>query len=175
LHISVNLAPRQLIEPTLIAELDEILRSTGIDPSTVWLELTEGALMEEAEQTISVLEALRGLGLHLAVDDFGTGYSSLAYLKRFPVEALKVDRTFVDGLGEEPEATTIVGAVVGLAHSLGIAAIAEGLETPSQLAELRTMGCDSAQGFLFGSPQPASVIGDFPADDLERWHTGVAS
>ena len=171
LHISVNLAPRQLIQPALVRELDEILRSTSIDPATVWLELTEGALMEDADQTITVLQELRGLGVHLAVDDFGTGYSSLAYLKRFPVEALKVDRTFVNGLGREPEDTTIVGAVVGLAHSLGIGAIAEGLETPSQLAELRTMGCDFAQGFLFGPPKSAVVIGDQPANDLRRWHT----
>jgi EAL domain-containing protein (putative c-di-GMP-specific phosphodiesterase class I) len=129
--------------------------------------------MAEPEQTIVVLQALRDLGVHLAVDDFGTGYSSLAHLQRFPVEALKVDRTFVDGLGREPEATAIVGAVVALAHSLGLAAIAEGLETPSQLAELRTLGCDSAQGFLFGAPKSAGVIGDRPADDLRRWHDDV--
>src|SRR6202022_1939552 len=100
-------------------ELDEILSSTGIDPATVWLELTEGALMEEPEQTIVVLEDLRRLGVHLAVDDFGTGYSSLAYLKRFPVEALKVDRSFVDGLGRESGDSAIGTAVITLAHALG--------------------------------------------------------
>ncbi|HSO96513.1 MAG TPA: EAL domain-containing protein [Acidimicrobiia bacterium] len=173
LHVSVNLAPRQLTHRSLVPQLDEILRRTGINPATVWLELTEGALMEDAEKTITVLTALRELGVHLAVDDFGTGYSSLAYLKRFPVEALKVDRTFVDGLGRESEDTSIVGAVVGLAHSLGIGAIAEGLETPSQLAELRTMGCDFAQGFLFGPPKAAPEVGEQPADDLRRWHDDV--
>jgi diguanylate cyclase (GGDEF)-like protein/PAS domain S-box-containing protein len=168
-QLSINLAPRQLVEPSLVSDLEATLRATGIAPDTVWLELTESALMEDAEQTIVVLEALRALGVHLAVDDFGTGYSSLAYLKRFPVEALKVDRTFVDGLGRKPEDTTIVGAVVGLAHSLGIVAVAEGLETSTQLGELRAMGCDLAQGFLFGKPKPAHQLGEYPVDDLRNW------
>lgn len=96
----------------------------------------------------------------------------LAHRKAFPVEALKVVQGFVDGLGTDPS-DTIVGAVVGLAHSMGLAAIAEGLEEPSQLAELRTLGCDYAQGYLFGAPQPASALGDHPADDLTAWHTAV--
>ena len=169
LTISVNVAPRQLSEPSLARQVGEVLQHTGIDPRTVWLELTEGAL-SHADTAINALQALRALGLHLAVDDFGTGYSSLAHLKAFPVEALKIDQSFVDGLGTDPNDTTIVSAVVGLAHSLGLAAIAEGLEAPSQLAELRTLGCDYAQGYLFGAPQPASVIGEHPADDLTTWH-----
>ncbi len=97
--------------------------------------------------------------MHLAVDDFGTGYSSMTYLKRFPVESLKVDRSFVDGLGREPEATAICTAVVSLAHALGMGAVAEGVETPEQLAALRTLGCEFAQGFLFGRPAPADRFG----------------
>ena len=126
--------------------------------------------MHGAEQTIVVLESLRELGVHLAIDDFGTGYSSLAYLKRFPVEALKVDQTFVDGLGDQPEDTSIVTAIVGLAHSLGMAAIAEGLQTQAQLDELQTLGCDFAQGFLFGRPKSAATLGDRPSYDLGSWN-----
>ncbi len=104
------------------------------------------------------LRNLRSLGLHLVVDDFGTGYSSLTYLKRFPVEALKIDKGFVAGLGLDSEDTTIVEAVVNLGHSFGIAVIAEGLETPLQLSLLRGMGCDRGQGYLFGRPRPASIV-----------------
>ena len=172
LTVSVNVAPRQLNEASLAEQVDRILASTGIDPQTVWLELTEGAL-SHAETSINALQSLRDLGVHLAVDDFGTGYSSLAHLKAFPVEALKIDQGFVDGLGTDHNDTTIVGAVVGLAHSLGLSAVAEGLESPSQLAELRTLGCDYAQGYLFGAPQPANVLGEHPADDLTAWHTSV--
>ncbi|HEV2309214.1 MAG TPA: EAL domain-containing protein, partial [Acidimicrobiia bacterium] len=172
LTISVNVAPRQLNEMGLAEQVGRILDATAIDPQTVWLEVTEGAL-SHAETSINALQSLRDLGLHLSVDDFGTGYSSLAHLKAFPVEALKIDQGFVDGLGTDPSDTTIVGAVVGLAHSLGLAAIAEGLEEPSQLSELRTLGCDYAQGYLFGAPQPAGALGDHPADDLTAWHTAV--
>jgi diguanylate cyclase (GGDEF)-like protein/PAS domain S-box-containing protein len=174
LSINVNLAPRQLAEPSFPDELHRILTSTGIDPDAVWLELTEGALMEDVANVRRELETLRGRGVHLAVDDFGTGYSSLAHLKRFPVEALKVDHTFVDGLGNEPEDTSIVTAVINLAHSLGMAAVAEGLETRQQLAELRTMGCDFAQGYLFGAPRSPDEIGERPADDLVAWQHDVS-
>ena len=104
------------------------------------------------------MRKLRSLGLHLAVDDFGTGYSSLTYLKRFPVEAIKIDKGFVAGLGLDQEDTTIVEAVVNLGHSFGIDVIAEGLETPLQLARLRELGCDRGQGYLFGRPRPASIV-----------------
>ncbi len=174
LSVNVNLAPRQLAEASFPDELDRVLASTGIEPGSVWLELTEGALMKDVDAARRSLDTLRARGVHLAVDDFGTGYSSLAHLKRFPVEALKVDRTFVDGLGQEPEDTSIVTAVISLAHSLGIAAVAEGLETQQQLAELRTMGCDFAQGYLFGPPLPPEVLGDRPADDLVAWQTELA-
>ena len=152
--ISVNLSPRQLAEPTLPETIAAVLKSTGVDPDLVWLEITESTLMRDAESAVSMLHALTALGVHLSVDDFGTGYSSMTYLKRFPVEALKVDRSFVDGLGTEPEATAICTAVVSLAHALGMRAVAEGVETPDQLASLRTLGCELAQGYLFGRPAP---------------------
>ena len=157
--ISVNLSPRQLAEPSLPATVGTVLERTGVDPDLVWLEITESTLMRDAESAVSMLHALRELGVHLAVDDFGTGYSSMTYLKRFPVESLKVDRSFVDGLGRETEATAICTAVVSLAHALGMGAVAEGVETQEQLAALRTLGCELAQGFLFGKPAPADRFG----------------
>ena len=138
------------------------------------LELTENALMQNVESTIEAMLALRNMGVHLSIDDFGTGYSSLSYLKRFPVEALKIDRSFIDGLGREHEDTSIVEAIVTLAHALGLTAVAEGLETATQLEALRVIGCDFAQGYLLGHPLPAEVVGDSPADDLTAWHTKPA-
>ena len=130
----------------------------GIPADSLWLEITETALLADVKASTVALRNLRSLGLHLAVDDFGTGYSSLTYLKRFPVEAIKIDRGFVAGLGLDTEDTTIVEAVVNLGHSFGIAVVAEGLETPLQLSRLREMGCDRGQGYLFGRPRPASIV-----------------
>jgi diguanylate cyclase (GGDEF)-like protein/PAS domain S-box-containing protein len=171
LVINVNLSPRQLADPTLAATVARIVRETGIDASAVCLELTESALMQNVESTIDAMLAIRTIGVHLSIDDFGTGYSSLSYLKRFPVEALKIDRSFIDGLGREVEDTSIVEAIVTLAHALGLTAVAEGLETPTQLEALRVIGCDYAQGFLLGHPLPAEAVGDNPADDLTAWQT----
>ena len=165
--ISVNLSPRQLAESTLIDEFAEVLRRTSVDPSAIWLEITESTLMRDAESAVVTLGKLRALGVHLSVDDFGTGYSSMTYLKRFPVEALKVDRSFVDGLGEESGDTAICTAVVSLAHALGLRAVAEGVETASQMATLRQLGCELAQGYLFGRPEPAEVYGERP--DTRQW------
>ena len=167
LSMSVNLAARQLAEPALPDEVAHVLATTGVRPDRVWLELTESALMHDAESTIASLRALRDLGVQLAVDDFGTGYSSMAYLKRFPVSSLKIDRAFVDGLGRESEDSAICAAVVGLAHSLGMRAVGEGVETSEQLEELRSLGCEYGQGFLFGRPQDASMWGGRP--DLHGW------
>jgi EAL domain-containing protein (putative c-di-GMP-specific phosphodiesterase class I) len=114
--------------------------------------------MADVKAATVALRELRSLGLHLAVDDFGTGYSSLTYLKRFPVEAIKVDRTFVNGLGIDQEDSTIVEAVVNLGHSLGLSVVAEGVETPLQLSRLRDIGCDRGQGYLFGRPRPAELV-----------------
>jgi len=162
LSMSVNLAARQLAEPGLVDEFAHILAATGVRPDRMWLELTESALMHDAEATISSLRALRELGVHLAVDDFGTGYSSMAYLKRFPVSSLKIDRAFVDGLGRDAEDSAICAAVVNLAHSLGMRAVGEGVETTEQLNELRALGCEYGQGFLFGRPQDPSMWGGRP-------------
>jgi EAL domain-containing protein (putative c-di-GMP-specific phosphodiesterase class I) len=114
--------------------------------------------MTDTQAAALALRNLRGLGVHLSVDDFGTGYSSLTYLKRFPVEAIKVDRSFVTGLGLESSDTSIVEAVVRLGHALGLAVVAEGVETPLQLTRLRELGCDRGQGYLFGRPRPAGIV-----------------
>ncbi len=155
--LSVNVASQQLVDDSFIDVVDDALGETGIDAGSLWLELTETALMADTTAATRALRGLRGLGLHLAVDDFGTGYSSLTYLKRFPVEAIKIDRSFVTGLGLEADDTSIVEAVVRLGHSLGLTVVAEGVETPLQLNRLRELGCDRAQGYLFGRPRPAGI------------------
>ena len=146
-----------MVDGNFLGVVREALGETGIDADSLWLEITETALMADTEAAAVSLRQLRSLGLHLSVDDFGTGYSSLTYLKRFPVEAIKVDRSFVSGLGLESDDTSIVEAVVRLGHSLGLSVVAEGVETPLQLNRLRELGCDRAQGYLFGRPRPADI------------------
>ena len=155
--LSVNVATQQLADDRFLEVVTEALGETGIDAGSLWLEITETALMADTSAAGAALRDLRGLGLHLAVDDFGTGYSSLTYLKRYPVEAIKIDRSFVEGLGLESDDTSIVEAVVRLGHSLGLTVVAEGVETPLQLNRLRELGCDRGQGYLFGRPRPAEI------------------
>ncbi len=158
LTVSVNVSGRQLMSSSFHGMVSEALAESGLTADALWLEITESALMSDVKAATVALRELRNLGLHLAVDDFGTGYSSLTYLKRFPVEAIKVDRSFVSGLGIDPEDTTIVEAVVKLGHSLGLLVVAEGVETPLQLARLREINCDHGQGYVFGRPRPAELI-----------------
>jgi EAL domain-containing protein (putative c-di-GMP-specific phosphodiesterase class I) len=132
----------------------------GLEPGALCLELTETTFMEDAGSDRETLTGIRGLGVGLAIDDFGTGYSSLTYLKRFPVTVLKIDQAFVRGLGEDASDTAIVRSVIDLAHALGLVVVAEGVETAAQMAHLRALGCDLAQGYFFARPQPAA--------DLER-------
>ena len=162
--LSVNVATQQLIDASFLDLVHDALGETGIDAGSLWLEITETALMADTRAAGNALRDLRGLGLHLSVDDFGTGYSSLTYLKRFPVEAIKIDRSFVVGLGLEADDTSIVEAVVNLGHSLGLTVVAEGVETPLQLNRLRELGCDKGQGYLFGRPRPASITASERAD-----------
>jgi diguanylate cyclase (GGDEF)-like protein/PAS domain S-box-containing protein len=169
LTMSVNLSPRQLSEPSLPGEIERTLERSGLDADLLWLEITETALMHDIESAASALRVLRSQGIHLVVDDFGTGYSSLSHLKGFPIEALKIDQGFIRGLGRDAEDTAIVTAVVSLAHALGLSATAEGVETPEQLAELRTLGCDLAQGHLFAEPLTAAELTARPVERLGRW------
>ena len=135
------------------------LARCGLDPHRLHLEITESVLMDDVERAGERLHQLHDLGVCLIVDDFGTGYSSLSYLSRFPVDTLKVDRSFVRGLGLDPTDTAIVRAVITLAHNLGLRAVGEGVERGEHLEALRTLDCDLAQGFLLARPQPAHGIG----------------
>ncbi|HUF83747.1 MAG TPA: bifunctional diguanylate cyclase/phosphodiesterase [Acidimicrobiia bacterium] len=161
--VSVNLSARQLAHSDTPAYVAAALAQSGIDPARLSLEITESVLMDDAESTMGAITALRNLGVGFSIDDFGTGYSSLGYLKRFPVDSVKVDRSFVSGLGSNPEDTAIVAAVVSLGHALGLTVVAEGVETERQLEELVALGCDTAQGFYFAEPQaPTDMNGIRP-------------
>jgi diguanylate cyclase (GGDEF)-like protein len=156
--ISVNLSARQLARPAFEESLRRILEETGAEPTNLALEITETLLVDAAAPTLATLQRLRELGVHLSIDDFGTGYSSLSYLKQFEVDSLKVDRSFVRGLGRDPQDSSIVTAVVNLAHGLGLTAVAEGVETESQRVWLHDLGCDLGQGFHFSPPRPAEAL-----------------
>ena len=158
LDVAVNLSARQVAHRDLPATVAEIIARTGIDPVHLRLEITESVLVEESATAIASLEALNELGVRLVLDDFGTGYSSLAYLNRFPFHALKIDRSFVDALGIEQERTAIVEAIIGMARALSLDVIAEGVENEVQLAELRRLGCDYAQGHLFHAAMPEAEV-----------------
>ncbi|CAN1604684.1 diguanylate cyclase [Pseudomonas mediterranea] len=153
--VSVNISARQFSDGQLGTRIANILRSTGLSPACLELELTESILMREVSEAMQILAGLKNLGLSIAVDDFGTGYSSLNYLKQFPIDVLKIDRTFVDGLPSGEQDAQIARAIIAMAHSLNLAVIAEGVETHEQLDFLREHGCDEVQGYLFGRPMPA--------------------
>jgi diguanylate cyclase (GGDEF)-like protein/PAS domain S-box-containing protein len=154
----VNLSAKQLHRPTMAGEeVAEVLRETGLEPSRLELEITEGVLMEDAPSTVAALEKLKDLGVKVSIDDFGTGYSSLSYLKRFPVDTLKIDRSFIGGLDTDPEDDVLVSGMIGLGHALGLNVVAEGVETERQLVRLKEMGCTMAQGHYFSKPLPAEA------------------
>jgi diguanylate cyclase (GGDEF)-like protein len=158
LLLSVNLSPMQVRQPDLVAEVAAILAETGLPADALCLEITESVLLEDAEATTRTLQALRALGVHLAIDDFGTGYASLSYLQRFPVETVKIDRSFIAALGESAGGMAIVEAVTALAHQLGLAVVAEGIETAAQSALVEQVGCDQSQGFYVAHPLPAEEL-----------------
>ena len=158
LDVSINVSARQIAHRDLADNIAEVLSLTGLDPVHLQLEVTESVLVEESAMATTTLEALSELGVRLVLDDFGTGYSSLAYLSRFPFDALKIDRSFIEGLGVEQERTAIVEAIIGMARALSLVAIAVGVESEAQLSELRRLGCDYGQGHLFSRPLPADDI-----------------
>jgi diguanylate cyclase (GGDEF)-like protein len=164
--VSLNVSARTLASRQFPDRVAEALEATGAPPELVCLEITESALMDDVERSLETLGRLRDLGVTLAVDDFGTGYSSLTYLKRLPVDVLKIDGSFVDGLGREAEDSAIVAAIVTLAATLGQQAIAEGVETALQLGELQRLGCPLAQGFLFSRAVPADDLSGLRHIDL---------
>jgi diguanylate cyclase (GGDEF)-like protein/PAS domain S-box-containing protein len=160
LPVSINVSPRQFGESRRLAELvGECVREFGIDASLLHFEITESAVMQHLEQHLGTLQALRKLGARILIDDFGTGYSSLSYLKHLPIDALKIDRAFVRDMATDPNDAAIVRAIVGIARSLGLHLVAEGVETSEQLDCLRELGCETAQGFFFARPMsPAACL-----------------
>jgi len=158
LTLAVNLSARQLRQPNLGDTIRQILTETGFPPQQLELELTESALIERESDCIQLLNELQALGIQLAIDDFGTGYSSLAYLKRLPLNMLKIDKQFVDDLPHQRDDTEIASAIVAMGHALGLRVLAEGVETPEQLAFLRQLGCDRLQGYLLSPPLPPCAL-----------------
>jgi EAL domain-containing protein (putative c-di-GMP-specific phosphodiesterase class I) len=156
--LSVNLSARQLAAPGFVDEIRAMLRRSGADPSSIYLEITEGVLVNDLDGCIEVLRELREIGLKTVIDDFGTGYSSLQYLKRLPLDMLKIDRSFVAEIDRSPQDLAIVRAVIDVAHAFGYGVVAEGVERPEQLAALRGLGCELAQGFLLAKPQDAASV-----------------
>ncbi|HYE36752.1 putative bifunctional diguanylate cyclase/phosphodiesterase [Methylocaldum sp.] len=157
-RMAVNLSARQFAQPDLVEVVAAIVDQTGLSPQTLELEITESMLMRDRSMAIEVLRRLKQLGVYLAVDDFGTGYSSLSYLKQFPLDYLKIDQSFVRDLIEDPDDARIVEAIIVLAHSLNLGVIAEGTETPEQIAFLRARRCDEMQGYYFSKPAPADEV-----------------
>ncbi|MDP9381051.1 MAG: bifunctional diguanylate cyclase/phosphodiesterase [Chloroflexota bacterium] len=159
LVMGVNLSVRQFQHAQLVTEVSKILKESGLDAHRLQFEVTESVVMENAESTIKRMQGLKALGVQLAIDDFGTGYSSLSYLKRFPIDTLKIDRSFIDGLGQDLEDTAIVQAVITLAKTLRVQVTAEGVETAEQVRHLKSLGCDLAQGYYFSEPLSAESAG----------------
>jgi diguanylate cyclase (GGDEF)-like protein/PAS domain S-box-containing protein len=158
LEMSVNVSPRQTLQPGFATDIAETLAATGLEASSLILEITESMILQDSVATDNMLGQLRDMGMTLVVDDFGTGFSALEYFKRFSVQGLKIDRTFIDGLGRSPEDTAIVKATLAFASALDLKVTAEGVETREQLDELRTLGCHQAQGYLFARPVPAAEV-----------------
>jgi diguanylate cyclase (GGDEF)-like protein/PAS domain S-box-containing protein len=160
LRVAVNLSPRQFRAADLARRITRILDVAGLDPALLEVEVTEGMLMEDLAQASATLATLHRMGVQVSIDDFGTGYSSLSYLKRLPIDILKIDQSFVRDVPADPDDCSIVTAVIALAHSLHLKVVAEGVETPEQLAFLRELGCDTLQGFLFSCPVPPEAVPD---------------
>jgi len=163
LGIAVNLSARQLGDPRVVEDVAATLVGCGLTPGTLTLEITESVVMEDPERVAEILRALRALGVRVALDDFGTGYSSLAYLRTLPVDVLKIDRAFVEGVARDPESTGMVDAIVHMAATLTLSTIAEGVEDAEQAARLEELGSEVVQGFLFSRPLPAADVSDYLA------------
>ena len=168
-HVAVNLSPLQFNDDRLLEIVGEALKETGLPPGALELELTEGAIITDVERAIAMMHGLKKLGVRLAIDDFGTGYSSLAYLKRFPIDTLKIDRSFVCDLEDDRTDQAIVATVLELGRNLGLTVVAEGVETQGQMTYLRERNCDIAQGYLIARPMEGcgvSVITQTPTTSL---------
>ncbi len=185
LRVSVNLSPSQFRDSGLVEGIRRALDDAGLDARFLEVELTESAVMSDPEKSIAILEQLSAMGVLVSVDDFGTGYSSMSYLRRFPIDKLKIDRVFINDIVSRPEDASIVRAIVSLAHSLRLKVVAEGVETPAQLEFLKSAGCDEYQGYHFSRPLPAADFerlireshgcDDLTEDDAVRTHSKLAA
>jgi diguanylate cyclase (GGDEF)-like protein/PAS domain S-box-containing protein len=171
LSVAVNLSGRQILAPDIVGQVEAALRRSGLEPSRLCLEMTESVFVEDVDECERIVTTLKALGVQLSIDDFGTGYSSLSYLKRFPVDAVKVDKSFVSGLDTNSHDTALVGAIVAMAGALDLAVTAEGVETAQQLAHLKRLGCPRGQGYYFARPLSADHI-DKLVMDPHRWDVG---
>lgn len=158
MRVAVNLSARQFQSPGLLATIRNVLEETGLDPNYLELEITESVLMQNTDATIRVLQDLSAMGIHLSIDDFGTGYSSLSYLKRFPIDALKIDQSFVRDITTDPDDAAIATAIIAMAHGLGVKVIAEGVETEEQMRFLRKHKSEVMQGYYYSPPMPANAF-----------------
>jgi diguanylate cyclase (GGDEF)-like protein/PAS domain S-box-containing protein len=168
LTMSVNVSARQLQDPELTREVERSLRDTGLDPASLTLEITEGVLMQDSEATARILQELKDLGVRLAIDDFGIGFSSLSYLRRLPVDVVKIDRSFVAGVASVSEEWTLARGIVKLVHGLGFETVAEGVERADQKAHLRALGCRLAQGYYFARPMDEPALRQLLAEKVSR-------
>jgi EAL domain-containing protein (putative c-di-GMP-specific phosphodiesterase class I) len=159
LWVSVNISARQFQHETLATDIAEALERSGLTPASLVIELTESVLMVHTPSTIATLQGLRALGVRVAIDDFGTGYSSLSYLQRFPVDVLKIDRTFVEAVAGGPDGAALMRAIVDIGVALHLKVVAEGIERPEQVASLMRFGCGHGQGYLFAEPLDAAAAG----------------
>jgi len=164
--VAVNLSAIQFRQPDFLEAVKRAVMDTEIDPRYVELELTERAVMQDVEAAVATMQEMKGMGFLLTIDDFGTGYSSLNYLKRFPIDKLKIDQSFVRDITTDPDDASITLAIISMAHSLGLRVIAEGVETAEQLAFLREHGCDEIQGYYFSKPVPADEFAGLLQKDI---------
>jgi EAL domain-containing protein (putative c-di-GMP-specific phosphodiesterase class I) len=171
-RVAVNLSAHQFAAAGLVELVAGALRESGVPAESLELEITETAAMRDADRTAERLQSLHRLGVRLAIDDFGTGYSSLSYLRRFALDTIKIDKSFVDDIGRDRNAEAICAAILGMAHALGRKVVAEGVETAGQLAFLRALGCDEIQGYIYARPEPAA---DFERRFLAGTEMGVAA
>ena len=158
LYISVNVSAKQLHDPSLRGQVQRTLAQTGLEAATLTIEITENVLMHDTDVALEALAGLKALGVKLAIDDFGIGFSSLSYLRRLPVDTVKIDRSFVSGVASGSEEWTLARGIVRLVHGLGLQTVAEGVERADQRAHLRALGCGLAQGYYFARPMPHEGI-----------------
>jgi EAL domain-containing protein (putative c-di-GMP-specific phosphodiesterase class I) len=156
--MSVNVSPRQIADPNFANKVAEALEATKVSPHLLWLEMTESMMLEEPDLAGTTLQEIREMGVRLALDDFGTGFSSLSLLQQFPIQRIKIDRAFVQGIADNTNDRSLVRTIIAMAHSMGLDLVAEGVETVHQLQGLRDLGCNKAQGFLISHPVPADAM-----------------